>query len=246
MLQIWRVPKTCRTLHPQPRRGSSSLCFVLRLTNEARLASDFCGQKWIPDVVSGSSAMLRRGWICPRMPHTNAILPVTKIIIRPISPPPLLSLSSVRTHTLARTHARTRAPFRWHVSHSYLCRRAELHPSVSPDRPTNRRCEYTAGRRNPPHGETGQKGSTSSGGGRGANPPPEITFNGEVGGEAEWGSGSSPASDSLRQYQLHAGATRECQQQQQQEQRGDACARWKERERAREAKIHQYVKKKYR
>lgn len=70
-------------------------------------------------------------------------------------------------------------------------------------------------------------------------------LNDEARGEAEWGSGSSPASASLRRYQLHAGATRECQQQQQQqEQRGDACARWKERERAREAKIHQYVKKK--
>lgn len=68
-------------------------------------------------------------------------------------------------------------------------------------------------------------------------------LNDEVGGEAEWGSGSSPASASLRRYQLHVGATRECQQQQQ-EQRGDACVRWKERERAREAKIHQYVKKK--
>lgn len=88
-------------------------------------------------------------------------------------------------------------------------------------------------------------GSTSSGGGRGANPPPEVMLNDEVGGEAEWGSGSSPASASLRRYQLHVGATRECQQQQQQqEQRGDACVRWKERERAREAKIHQYVKKK--
>lgn len=104
MLQTRRVPKTCRTLHPHPRRGSPSLCFALCLTNEARLASDFSGQKWIPGVVSGSSAMLRRGWICPRVPHTNAILPITQIIIRPISPPPPLSLSSVRTHTLACTH----------------------------------------------------------------------------------------------------------------------------------------------
>lgn len=99
-----------------------------------QLRPDWClilmAEKWIPDVVSGSSAMLRQGCISPPMPHTNAILPITKIIICLISPPPFLSLPSVHTHT------HTHTSFFSLACQSQLSTRekAELHSSVSPER----------------------------------------------------------------------------------------------------------------
>lgn len=135
----FRKPERCRCegfpkhaeTSPQPQTGlfTSLLCAAWQMRVEWLL---ILWVKWIPNIVAGSSVILHQGWICPRMLHTNAILPITKIIIRLISPPPFLSLPSVYTHTYTHTHVYTL--FCRHVSHSYLCARTELHSSVSPER----------------------------------------------------------------------------------------------------------------
>lgn len=74
--------------------------------------------------------MLCRGCASPRMPHANAVLPIAKIIIHLISPPPFLSLPSVHTHTHTHTSFFSLA----RQSQLSMREKVELHSSVSPER----------------------------------------------------------------------------------------------------------------